>query len=232
MKNMKKSKKILIGILATILSFAVIMLCLPIFKYMITSQFQRDLVNFVNSVGVWGVLVLFIIQLLQIVIAIIPGEPIELVAGAMYGTFGGMLICLLGTIVSSGIIFYITRKLGKERIEKSKIYPKISKYLFLTNEKKLESMIFLLYFIPGTPKDILVYICAITNIPLDRFLAISTVARIPSVITSTMAGASFATGNLTLMILIFILTGIGGAIGIWYHNKEIDKKSEKNNKNK
>ncbi len=218
------SKKVVLSIIIVILALAFCILCLPLFKYMVTKNFQIDLAKFVNSVGVWGMLVLFMVQCLQIVIAIIPGEPIELVAGAMYGTFGGMAICLFGILVSSGIMFYFTRKLGKEKIKHSKIYPKITKYSFLTNEKKLESMVFVLYFIPGTPKDLLVYICALTDISFKRFLILSTVARIPSVITSTMAGASFATGNHLLMIVIFIITGIAGALGIWYHNKKFENK--------
>ncbi|MEG2088368.1 MAG: VTT domain-containing protein, partial [Angelakisella sp.] len=160
---------------------------------------------------------------LQIVVAVIPGEPIEVVAGAMYGIWGGLAVCLTGVLVGSAGIFWAVRRLGRERLRKTKLYPKLMNYKFLSNEEKLEAIVFLLYLIPGTPKDMLVYVCALTELPMRSFLLISTLARIPSVITSTMAGATFISGNYLLTIAIFVMTGLAGLMGIWYHNKRFGK---------
>lgn len=214
------------GISLLVLLFAAItMAAIPVMRYMIQPEFQQSLKVWVKDAGIWGVGLLLLIQMAQILVAIIPGEPVEVVAGAMYGTVGGLLICLAGILISSSAIFYVVRRLGRERLSGTRIYPKLMEYSFLRDEDKLQAMVFLLYLIPGTPKDMLVYVCALTGISMRSFMMISTVARIPSVITSTMAGASFANGNHLATVAIFVLTGIAGLIGIAYHNKRFGKKA-------
>ena len=101
----------------------------------------------------------------------------------------------------------------------------MGQYRFLQDEARLEGVVFLLYFIPGTPKDILVYVCGLSSLPLGRFLFLSTLARIPSVVTSTWAGASFASNNLWLTVGIFLCTGLLGLGGIWFQRRYLAKKN-------
>ncbi|MEG2074322.1 MAG: TVP38/TMEM64 family protein [Angelakisella sp.] len=222
----KHKRKYLWWILAGLLFGAVTLGAVPIMRYMLRPEFQTQLESFVKSAGIWGVGALFLLQVSQIIIAVIPGEPVEIAAGAMYGTVGGLIVCMCGILFGSALIFCLVRKLGRERVSKTKLYPKLMAYDFLQNDEKLEAMVFLLYLIPGTPKDILVYVCALTKLSMKSFLTVSTVARIPSVITSTMAGASFATGNYMATISIFLFTAIAGLCGIHYHNKHFGGKSQ------
>lgn len=69
------------------------------------------------------------------------------------------------------------------------------KLLFLKKEKNLELIIFIIFFIPGTPKDLLTYIAPFTRIKLKTFLLLTTFARIPSVITSTIGGNALSNQN-------------------------------------
>lgn len=221
---MQKSPKKILGYLLVGLFFtAVTVGAIPFVGYMMRPEFQLRLEQWVAGAGIWGVGLLFLLQIAQIIIAFIPGEPVEVVAGLMYGTFGGLAVCLVGILCGSSLIFYVVRKLGRRRLARTKLYPKLMAYSFLRSEEKLQAMVFLLYFIPGTPKDILVYVCALTTMSMKDFLTVSTLARIPSVITSTMAGASFASGNYLLTAFIFALTGIAGLAGIHYHNKRFGK---------
>lgn len=222
---MKKSpKKILLYLLAGLLLAAVTLGSIPVIGYMARPEFQRQLEQWVQGAGLWGVGALFLLQLGQVVVAFIPGEPVEVVAGVMYGAVGGLVICLSGILCGSTLIFYTVRRLGRERLAKTSLYPKLMAYDFLQNEEKLQAMVFLLYLIPGTPKDILVYVCALTTLSMKSFLTVSTLARIPSVISSTMAGATFANGNYLATILLFVITGAAGLAGIHYHNKRFGKK--------
>lgn len=220
----KKTKKIVAAAVLFLLFAAVTAAAIPVMQYMMRPQFQQELRLWVENAGLWGVGALLLVQMLQILVAVIPGEPVEVVAGAMYGTVGGLLFCLLGILIASASIFGVVRRLGRERLSHTKLYPKLMAYEFLKNEKKLQAMVFLLYLIPGTPKDILVYVCALTGLSMRSFLTISTLARIPSVLTSTMAGASFANGNHLMTLGIFVLTGMAGLAGIWYHNKRFGTK--------
>ena len=169
--------------------------CLPLIRWMLQPEFGLWLQEQVAGMGVWAVLALLGIQILQIVIAIIPGEPIELAAGAMYGAFGGLALCLLGCLAGSAAVFLVVRKKGRAAFERTSLGRQLREYRFLQDEARLEGIVFLLYFIPGTPKDILIYVCGLSPLPLGRFLLLSMLASIPSVITSTWAGASFAENN-------------------------------------
>ena len=223
--NKKKKNRILLALGVAVLT-GLCLLCLPVLRIMFTPGFRDWLAQWVEQLGGWGMAGLLGIQLLQIVVAFIPGEPVEVVAGSMYGVFGGLVLCLAGILAGSYLIFTLVRKKGKAALERSEYAEAIHKYDFVQNEQKLETIIFLLYFIPGTPKDILVYVCALTDIPRSRFLLISTLARTPSVISSTLAGASFASGNIGLMIGVFAATALVGLLGIWFHNRLLQKKNK------
>ncbi len=199
--------------------------CLPLIRWMLRPEFGPWLQGKVELLGLWGVLLLLGVQILQIVVAIIPGEPVELAAGAMYGAVGGLLLCLAGCLIGSSAVFLLVRRKGKAAFDRTSLGQQLGQYRFLQDEARLEGVVFLLYFIPGTPKDILVYVCGLSSLPLGRFLFLSTLARIPSVITSTWAGASFASNNLWLTVGIFLCTGLLGLGGIWFQRRYLAKKN-------
>ena len=94
---------------------------------------------------------------------------------------------------------------------------------FLKDQTKRDSLIFFLFFIPGTPKDILTYFAPFSGIEFSRFIIISTLARIPSVVSSTWAGATISDGSFIKTILIFAVTGTIGILGIIINNHIIKK---------
>lgn len=214
-------------ILLAVVLVTLCLLCLPLIQQISTPQFQNWLAEKVKALGPWGMVALFFLQVLQIIVAVLPGEPVELVAGAMYGAVGGLLICLGGILIGSFGIFTLVRHQGRAALEKAGYSEALNKYSFIQNEQKLETTVFLLYLIPGTPKDILIYVCALTNLSRQRFLFISTLARIPSVVSSTLAGSTFASGNLPLTIGIFAVTGLAGLLGIWFHGRLLQHKNNK-----
>lgn len=190
----------------------------------------ENLENFKNtlrSFGIGGFFIILGLQILQVVLAVIPGEPIELLAGAMFGTWGGLLTCYLGLLLGSGGIFLAVRKFGYPLLTKFVSEEKLQSYKFLHNTTRLETLIFLLFFIPGTPKDVLTYVAGITPISMGRFLLLSLFARIPSVISSTFIGSSFVEGNILTSVLVFAGVGIIGIAGIFIHKKMMAKLQKK-----
>ena len=81
--------------------------------------------------------------------------------------------------------------------------------------------------IPGTPKDALTYFVPMTKMTLKQFLLLSGIARIPSIISSVYAGATFAEGNFIKTALIYIIIGLVSVTGIFIHHKLFNK-GEKN----
>ena len=173
----------------------------------------------VASLGMGGGLLLLLIQYVQIVVAFIPGGPIQIVAGALYGPWIGLFICLLGTLLATLSVFALVQRFGHRIIALFVDEKDILNYSFLQDARKLELLIAALFFIPGTPKDALTYLFALTSIPMSRFMLISTCARIPAMLTSVLAGDSIVQGRwLQAAILFLIITGIS-ICGLLLHRK-------------
>ena len=211
---------VLFAVLLTVYLFPQIMRL----KQVETRNAVRD---FIWESGIWGILFMIGIQLLQIFLSVIPGEPVEVLFGFIYGPWLGALLCLLSIALGSFLVFCITRALGSKfmaRVEQSGKYEKLS---FLKDPRKRDALVFLLFFIPGTPKDTLTYFVPFTRMELGKFLLLSTIARIPSVITSTFAGESIFSGNYLHTILIFAITGVVGILGIFIYNRFTIKNQKK-----
>jgi len=216
-------KVILTVIFAAAAVYAVIRL-MPWFISLKDADVRESFLEKIDSFGTWGVLVMLGIQFLQVMVAILPGEPIEVMFGIMYGTFGGMLLCLLGLLIGYVAIFFAVRRLyagaAKERLEERLKSKHRKAFEFLRDTRKLELVYFILYFIPGTPKDLLTYIAPFTPVKPLHFFLIATFARIPSIITSTFAGDSLSEGEFMTALIVFIITGVLGILGIIF-NKQI-----------
>lgn len=210
-------KVILAVFIITLISVFVI----PYISKLADPDIQNSLQNIVGSLGVAGWLILLLIQFAQVVIAFIPGEPVEIMAGVLYGGLGGMALCMAGIAAASALIFQISKKYGKTLIQKLFKNKNIEEFSFVQDSKKLEMTIFLLFLIPGTPKDMLTYVVGATQISLSRFLFISLIARVPSVITSTVIGSSVSKGAWKETIVVFIITALIGIAGILFKDKAL-----------
>lgn len=198
---------------------ALSLLCLPLFRRISDPAVQEQLARWIESLGFGGWLLMLGIQMLQIVVAFIPGEPVELLMGVLYGTWGGLFTCLLGIAIASAAVFFTVRRFGRPLVERIFGKEKLDEFRFFNDVKKMEAVTFLLFLLPGTPKDMLTYIAGISRIKPAQFLLIATFARIPSVITSAMMGASVSRGNWTVAVVTFLATAVLGLFGILYKNK-------------
>lgn len=200
---------------------------LPYIKTLATEEGRASFKAWVDNLGFGGWLVTLGIQLVQIFVAFIPGEPVELMLGYVWGPWLGTLTCLLGIFIGTTVIFLAVRKLGMPFVKKMVGTDDLSKYKFLSNEKRLELTVFILFFIPGTPKDALTYIAPIAPINPIKYILIATFARIPSIITSTIMGDSVAEEKYVTAIIVFALTALISVLGIILGNRYIDKRSGK-----
>lgn len=206
---------------------AILLLCaliIPIIKSVSSEQEILELEHAVESFGAFGVLILILIQILQIIVAVIPGEVVEFVSGAMYGAFGGLLIDLIGIAIGETVVYYTVKFLGESVVEKIAGNKKIQQLKVLKDEKKRDLIMFLLFFIPGTPKDAICYVAPLFKIPFKSFIIISTFARIPSVLTSTYAGAAFGEGNFIKTVLMYVIIAVISVAGILINQKIVKGK--------
>ncbi len=188
-----------------------------------TEQFRE----WVNAHGFVGKLAFIGMQVLQVVVAIIPGEPLELGAGYAFGVFEGLALCLIGVFIGGALIFAFTRYFGMKAVEAFFPKEKIESVKFLQNEKRLELIAFVLFFIPGTPKDLLSYVCCLTPIKWHRWLLITTFARIPSIITSVVAGNALCSRDYKLAVIIGAATLVISAVGLIIYGVITKKRRDK-----
>ena len=230
MSRRVKAFKYILIIIVIVLLIGLIVYLFPVIKNLSTPKGQIEFKKLVSDLGFVGLLVLFGLQFAQIFLIILPGEPIEILAGMCYGGIGGTLFITISAFIISSIIFFAVRKLGrkfvysfcsKERIEK------IENSKLFKNPKKIEWIMLLLFLIPGTAKDLLVYIAGLLPLKPLRFILISTFARLPSVISSTFAGSSIVAGNWKYSLVIYAVTFALVGIFIFVVNKfDKDKTAE------
>lgn len=171
----------------------------------------------VDSLGVWGRLVFVGMVFLQVLVALIPGEPIELMAGYMFGAVEGTLLAMAGILLGSLVIFLLVRKLGVKMVQVFFKDKEIKRLAFLKNPKKSMVLTFVIMMIPGTPKDLLSYFVGLTPVKLWQWLLIVLVARIPSLVTSTVSGAAAGQENYVLAAVTFAVTALLSIAGIIYY---------------
>lgn len=184
--------------------------------------------HWVDSFGIWGRLVFLGIVVFQVIVAFVPGEPIELAAGYVFGFWEGSLLTMMGFLLGSYIVFQLVRKFGTSLVEVFFSREQIEKTSFLKNPRKTRVLAFILMTVPGTPKDFLSYFAGLTNLRLGEWIAIVAVSRIPSLITSTLTGAAAGRENYSLSVIMMAITLIFTGIGMIYYRKicaEENKKS-------
>lgn len=219
---------------AIIFVIALALLALITVPLITTHKNPQEFKAFIDSYDAWGLPIMLFIQLAQIVVAIIPGELVEFVAGTLYGWFWGLIFCLVGIALGQTIIFKAVRYFGKRFVEKIAGSDALTKFKFLQDEKKLKTVVFILFLIPGTPKDLLTYAVPLTKISLKSFLIITLIARIPSVLSSTFAGDAFSDRKYITLIVAYCVILIFSGIGVLcYHlwSKKHGKKQKETNHN-
>lgn len=179
--------------------------------------------NLIQSYGNKGVLVALGIQTLQVIVSPIHGGVIELGLGLCFGWFWGTVICLVGVAIGTAVIMFFVKKWGIKIVELFVSTDKINELKFIKGENKLERFVFLIYLIPGTPKDPLIFFFGLTKINITNFIIISTLARLPCMVTSTMSGKFLADKNYLGVIILFAVMGVLAILGIYAYKKILEK---------
>jgi len=167
----------------------------------------------VDAGGTWSRLAFVGMMLLQVIVAFIPGEPFEIGAGYAFGALEGTLLCLAATTIGGTLIFLFVRRWGVKAVEVFFPREKIDSLRFLKNTRRLTLLAFILFFLPGTPKDLLTYFVGLTKMPLGTWLLITSVARLPSIVTSTVGGDALGLGDITFAVIVFAATLLLSAAG-------------------
>lgn len=183
--------------------------------------------EWVDSFGIFGRLLFVGMVVIQVLVAFIPGEPIELAAGYAFGVLEGSILTMAGFLIGSWMVYALVKRFGIRLVEVFFPENQIARIGFLKNPKKAKILAFILMSIPGTPKDFLSYFAGLTPLKTGQWLSIVSIARLPSLITSTVTGAAAGQENYLLSAIMLGITLILSLIGIVYYRWLTKQENEK-----
>ena len=180
----------------------------------------------VKSHGIWGEIAFIGMTVFQVVIALVPGEPLEIGAGYAFGAIKGTILCVIGIALGSFIVFTLVKRFGIRLVEVFFSLEKIRSLKILQKSKKRDLLMFLVFFLPGTPKDLITYFAGLTDVKISNFVLLVTFARLPSIITSTIGGSALGVEKYKTAIIVFASTVLISGIGWVVYNFIIKERSK------
>jgi len=226
MKIEKKEKlKIRIKKVSAILKLAILLFILvgiPVYIYF----FNHDLITKMSSLEnikelfsqykTQSIFIYIIIQILQIIICVIPGQWLQIAAGMMYGFWVGYLFSFIGAAIGTIVTYYLAKLLGRDALHLIFGETKINDFVVKLNSKKAIIIVFLIFLIPGVPKDLCSYAAGISEIKLKPFIIVSLIGRTPGMMGSIMVGKQLGIGSWTGAIIVAIVFIILFGLGVIY----------------
>lgn len=158
-------------------------------------------------------LVMLGINIVQVLLAFLPGEPVELASGYAFGFWEGTALCLVASGLATSMIYWATRRWGWKLVGLFFDRSLFDRFSWLKSAKRLELIMFIVFLIPGTPKDFLTYFAGLTNMRFPPVVLIATFGRIPSIVTSTIAASAVGSGNWPLVACTLVASAFLLAVG-------------------
>ena len=161
-----------------------------------------------------GAIAMVLISALQVIVALIPGEFVEIAAGYVFGSWIGSFLCLGGIVLGSCTTILLVRRFGARFVYAFYPKEKIDALPIINDPPKRNLLTFLLFVIPGTPKDLFTYAIGLTDMSIPLYVALTTAARFPSVILSTLSGDAVGTKDYRMAIVFIIVTAVVSGVGV------------------
>lgn len=151
--------------------------------------------EFVADHAILSRLAMLGINMAQVLLAFLPGEPVELASGYAFGFWEGTALCLVAAGLATSLIYWGVRRWGWSLVGLFFDRSMLDRFAWLKDAKRLEFMMLAVFLIPGTPKDFLTYFAGLTEMRFVPVVLIATFGRIPSIVTSTIAASAVGDGN-------------------------------------
>ncbi len=213
-----KRRKIITGVSLIVLLFLTVILTVVFWNFFNKNN-EDSFREYIERFGVTAPLVFLTAQMLQIFLPLLPGELMEISAGYLFGAVQGTILCFLGIFIASAVVFWLVRRFGRAVLELYFDVDKIYETKLFSSEKRIKRVMFFLFFLPGTPKDLLTFFAPLSKVTLPEFLWISMIARIPSVISSTIGGHFLVEKEYLSAAVVFLITGVVSLVGIAVYNQ-------------
>lgn len=215
-RHLTKKQQKRVGIAAIVIAVAATALIIwlagvPLVKFASEPEKFRQ---WVDNNGIWSRFAYRGMVILQVVIAVLPGEPFEIAAGYAFGAVEGTILCIAASTLGSVMVFLLVRYFGVPLVEVFFSEEKLQRIKFLKTSPKRDFIFFIIFMIPGTPKDLLCYFAGLTDIKFTLWLLICSLGRLPSIVTSTVGGDALGTSNYWFAAAVFAATLVISLVGL------------------
>lgn len=192
----------------------------PLLRFVSEPERFRD---WMRAHGAFGVAAFMLMNMLQVLVAVIPGGPFSIAAGYAFGPLWGTVICLAATTAASLLVLLIVRRWGGAAVrflsgkdpEKLRLLQKLD---------RAEWVFFLVFLIPGSPKDVLSYAAGLMNISIPSWIVINLIGRIPGILLSVLGGDRLMSGDYLLAAGLTLLCGALYIVGMLVYRRFLEKK--------
>lgn len=171
-----------------------------------SQEHKERITNFLASFGPYSSAVFVLLQALQVVISPIPGEVTGVVGGFVYGETYGFILSTIGLTLGSWVAFELSNVLGRPFVERLFKKDILQRFDFLTATNAGVTISFLLFLIPGFPKDVLCYILGLSRMRLSTFLIVSIIGRLPGTYLLTIQGASVRKQDYSTTVIFAVIS--------------------------
>lgn len=218
-------------VLAIALVIALCVVFYPTIKRLEEAKWLTGILNqitafFAETGVVINIIALTVLQILQMLLAIIPGAPISVAMGVAFGTFWGTVLNIVSTVLGTWLIVWCVEKFGMRFVNKFMNSKGFEKLTFLHTASKRNLLLFFLFLIPGTPKDLITFFAPFTGAKKGT-IVIASLARIPSIILMVMVGSSLSSNRLALTVIVLTVAAVAGLVGILIRDKFFPSKTQR-----
>lgn len=175
--------------------------------------------DWVRGWGYVAPLVFIALQFLQVVLFVIPGEVAQIAGGYIFGMWLGILYSLVGILLGSLFNFFLARLLGLPFVRAVFGESRLERFDTVLTSPRATIAFFVLFLIPGVPKDALCYIAGLSTIRLSLFMLVSTVGRLPGIVGSSALGGAAAERMWATVVSIAIAAGVLFVVGLFYRER-------------
>lgn len=193
------------------------------YHYFENPQMFRD---FVEEHYVLGVIIMLFMFIIQVVLALIPGGLLEVACGYAFGSVAGGIIAVAGIMTGSALTILFVRKFGRKFAELFYSREKLESISFLKDKRKRNALVFFVFFIPGTPKDLLTYVVGLTDMSIPMYLLLTGIARTPAILISTIGGDALGLENYGRSLWFLGGLVVVSLIGVLIYKKMHKKEKE------
>lgn len=213
---MKKYRYLILALSVAVMAGLTLALWKPLINFI---ENPDSLALWIEEAGIWGPIIFMLLNTVQVLLAIIPGGPFEVAAGALFGPWAGTLMCDIAMTAGGMMTFFFVRKFGMKFIELFVDRKEIESVKFLHSNEKYTRLLFLFFLLPGTPKDLMCYVVGLTDIKWTTWMLINFLGRFPAILLSALSGSALGEQKYGIFVAAFAIIIVLYFLGTFLYKK-------------